>query len=189
MSEPKIVDTTITEDTQVQEPTAQDAQDTATPAVDTQPVEPAKQAKPAAAGKQAKPAAAKQADQPKADDAPAKEAEATAEPKPDGEDAGVKLSKLEQALLHKSAEAAAALAGVRPDRVQYVKALALQGITSYNQDTEAALQAAVAKVLQDIPELIGGAGTGSVGNFARKDPAGSAKIAMEAEVAKSLGCL
>ena len=66
---------------------------------------------------------------------------------------------------------AAALAGVPKERIPYVLRLC---------DTEDKLDAAVAKVLEAVPELRGGAGTGSTGNFARRN--GGAEDALDAKI-------
>ena len=67
---------------------------------------------------------------------------------------------------------AAALAGVPKERIPYVLRLC---------DTEGIdLDAAVAKVLEAVPELCGGAGTGSTGNFARRS--GNAEDALDAKI-------
>ena len=67
---------------------------------------------------------------------------------------------------------AAALAGVPKERIPYVLRLC---------DTEGIdLDAAVAKVLEAVPELRGGAGTGSTGNFARRN--GGAEDALDAKI-------
>ena len=46
------------------------------------------------------------------------------------------------------------------------------------------LDAAVAKVLEAVPELCGGAGTGSTGNFARRN--GNAEDALDAKIRENI---
>ena len=67
---------------------------------------------------------------------------------------------------------AAALAGVSRGRIPYVLRMAdVSGIDPDAQDAADRYQQAVDKVLTDLPELRGNAaGTGSVGNFARRQP-------------------
>ena len=71
---------------------------------------------------------------------------------------------------------AAALAGVPKERIPYVLRMC---------DTEGIdLDAAVAKVLEAVPELCGGAGTGSTGNFARRN--GNAEDALDAKIRENI---
>ena len=64
---------------------------------------------------------------------------------------------------------AAALAGVPKERIPYVMRMAdVTGLDPTAADAAEHYQQAIDKVLADVPELRGGAGTGSTGNFARK---------------------
>ena len=54
-------------------------------------------------------------------------------------------------------------------------------LVDLNQDK---LDAAVAKVLEAVPELCGGAGTGSTGNFARRS--GNAEDALDAKIRENI---
>lgn len=68
---------------------------------------------------------------------------------------------------------AAALAGVPKERIPYAMRMAdVTGLDPSAADAAAQYAAAIAKVLEAVPELRGGAGvgTGSVGNFARRSP-------------------
>ena len=58
-----------------------------------------------------------------------------------------------------------------------IRAALLDRHTAATQDK---LDAAVAKVLEAVPELCGGAGTGSTGNFARRN--GGAEDALDAKI-------
>ena len=64
---------------------------------------------------------------------------------------------------------AAALSGVPKERIPYVMRMAdVTGLDPTAADAAEHYQQAIDKVLADVPELRGGAGTGSTGNFARK---------------------
>lgn len=64
---------------------------------------------------------------------------------------------------------AAALSGVLKERIPYVMRMAdVTGLDPTAADAAEHYQQAIDKVLADVPELRGGAGTGSTGNFARK---------------------
>lgn len=64
---------------------------------------------------------------------------------------------------------AAALAGVAKERIPYVMRMAdVAGLDPSAADAAERYQQAIDKVLEAVPELRGGAGTGSAGNFARK---------------------
>ncbi len=68
---------------------------------------------------------------------------------------------------------AAALAGVPKERIPYAMRMAdVEGLDPSAPDAAAGYTAAIAKVLEAVPELRGsaGVGTGSVGNFPRKSP-------------------
>ena len=76
---------------------------------------------------------------------------------------------------------AAALAGVPKERIPYVLRMCdTEGIDLDAADAQDKLDAAVAKVLEAVPELRGGAGTGSTGNFARRN--GNAEDALDAKI-------
>ena len=76
---------------------------------------------------------------------------------------------------------AAALAGVPKERIPYVLRMCdTEGIDLDAADAQDKLDAAVAKVLEAVPELCGGAGTGSTGNFARRS--GNAEDALDAKI-------
>ena len=76
---------------------------------------------------------------------------------------------------------AAALAGVPKERIPYVLRMCdTEGIDLDAADAQDKLDAAVAKVLEAVPELRGGAGTGSTGNFARRN--GGAEDALDAKI-------
>ena len=76
---------------------------------------------------------------------------------------------------------AAALAGVPKERIPYVLRMCdTEGIDLDAADARDKLDAAVAKVLEVVPELRGGAGTGSTGNFARRN--GGAEDALDAKI-------
>lgn len=76
---------------------------------------------------------------------------------------------------------AAALAGVPKERIPYVLRMCdTEGIDLDAADAQDKLDAAVAKVLEAVPELRGGAGTGSAGNFARRN--GNAEDALDAKI-------
>jgi len=78
------------------------------------------------------------------------------------------VQKLQHALTKATVETAAAKAGVHPERIGYVvKLVGLDGIDIQAEGSAGKVEAAVGKVLSDLPELIGGAGTGGAGNFAR----------------------
>lgn len=76
---------------------------------------------------------------------------------------------------------AAALAGVPKERIPYVLRMCdTEGIDLDAADAQDKLDAAVAKVLEAVPELRGGAGTGSTGNFARRN--GGAEDTLDAKI-------
>ena len=76
---------------------------------------------------------------------------------------------------------AAALAGVPKERIPYVLRMCdTEGIDLDAADAQDKLDAAVAKVLEAVPELRGGAGTGSTGNVARRN--GGAEDALDAKI-------
>ena len=76
---------------------------------------------------------------------------------------------------------AAALAGVPKERIPYVLRMCdTEGIDLDAADAQDKLDAAVAKVLEAVPELRGGTGTGSTGNFARRN--GGAEDALDAKI-------
>ena len=59
-----------------------------------------------------------------------------------------------------------------------------EGIDLDAADAQDKLDAAVAKVLEAVPELCGGAGTGSTGNFARRN--GNAEDALDAKIRENI---
>ena len=80
---------------------------------------------------------------------------------------------------------AAALAGVPKERIPYVLRMCdTEGIDLDAADAQDKLDAAVAKVLEAVPELCGGAGTGSTGNFARRS--GNAEDALDAKIRENI---
>ena len=80
---------------------------------------------------------------------------------------------------------AAALAGVPKERIPYVLRMCdTEGIDLDAADAQDKLDAAVAKVLEAVPELCGGAGTGSTGNFARRN--GNAEDALDAKIRENI---
>lgn len=80
---------------------------------------------------------------------------------------------------------AAALAGVPKERIPYVLRMCdTEGIDLDAADAQDKLDAAVAKVLEAVPELRGGAGTGSTGNFARRS--GNAEDALDAKIRENI---
>ncbi len=89
------------------------------------------------------------------------------EDKPDPEK---RLEAAQQRILTAELRSAAALAGVAKERIPYVLKLAdTASIDLDANDAGEKIEAAIDKVLADLPELRGGAGgTGSAGNFARK---------------------
>lgn len=79
----------------------------------------------------------------------------------------------------------AALAGVPKERIPYVLRMCdTEGIDLDAADAQDKLDAAVAKVLEAVPELCGGAGTGSTGNFARRN--GNAEDALDAKIRENI---
>jgi hypothetical protein len=98
------------------------------------------------------------------------EAEAEATPPDPSAELAKKLEAAEQRLLGSMAEAAALKLGVRPERMKHALRLAdLSGIDSAAEDAAAKIDAAVKAVLDELPELAGGAqGTGSPGAFQRQ---------------------
>ena len=80
---------------------------------------------------------------------------------------------------------AAALAGVPKERIPYVLRMCdTESIDLDAADAQDKLDAAVAKVLEAVPELCGGAGTGSTGNFARRS--GNAEDALDAKIRENI---
>lgn len=83
---------------------------------------------------------------------------------------------------------AAALAGVPKERIPYVLRMCdTESIDLDAADAQDKLDAAVAKVLEAVPELCGGAGTGSTGNFARRS--GNAEDALDAKIRENIRAL
>ncbi|MEG1842817.1 MAG: hypothetical protein RR296_01090 [Clostridia bacterium] len=79
------------------------------------------------------------------------------------------LTKALELALNAEARAAAAGLGVRADRVRYTVKLAdLSGIDLGKEGACEKVSAAISKVLEVMPELKGGAGTGSLGNPPRQ---------------------
>lgn len=80
-----------------------------------------------------------------------------------------RLAKMQAKLGEYQLRTAAALAGVPKERIPYVMRMAdVTGLDPTAADAAEHYQQAIDKVLADVPELRGGAGTGSTGNFARK---------------------
>ena len=135
------------------------------------------------------PTEAKPAEVKPADPTPAETKPAEAKPQEDKPEQApnADTQALKATLLAQSAELAAMRAGASPERAGYVAKLAnLTGIDPATPEGAASLKAAVEKVLADVPELRGGGGTGSAGNFARKG-AQDEKTAMEAQMRAGLG--
>ena len=77
------------------------------------------------------------------------------------------------------------LAGVPKERIPYVLRMCdTEGIDLDAADAQDKLDAAVAKVLEAVPELCGGAGTGSTGNFARRSV--NAEDALDAKIRENI---
>lgn len=80
-----------------------------------------------------------------------------------------RLANMQAKLGEYQLRTAAALAGVPKERIPYVMRMAdVTGLDPTAADAAEHYQKAIDKVLADVPELRGGAGTGSTGNFARK---------------------
>ena len=80
-----------------------------------------------------------------------------------------RLANMQAKLGEYQLRTAAALAGVPKERIPYVMRMAdVTGLDPTAADAAEHYQQAIDKVLADVPELRGGAGTGSTGNFARK---------------------
>ena len=115
-------------------------------------------------------------EKPQAPIAPAQADPVKAEPVKAPKDAPDELTQtrgqLTQALelaLDAEARAAAAGLGIKADRVRYAVRLAdLSGIDLTKEGAAEKVSAAIGKVLEALPELRGGAGTGSVGNHPRQ---------------------
>jgi len=88
----------------------------------------------------------------------------------DAPDHAKQLEAAQQRIMTAELRSAAALAGVPKERIPYVLKLAdTTGIDLNANDAGEKIEAAIGKVLTDLPELRGSAGgTGSTGNFARK---------------------
>ena len=118
---------------------------------------------------QAAPAAQKQPEQ-------AQQAESDTERAQEAEPEEEQTAPLKERLAHMQAKlgeyqlrTAAALSGVPKERIPYVMRMAdVTGLDPTAADAAERYQQAIDKVLADVPELRGGAGTGSTGNFARK---------------------
>ena len=95
-----------------------------------------------------------------------------AEPEETQETLREQMTAMKARLGESQLRTAAALAGVSRERIPYVLRMAdVSGIDPDAQDAADRYQQAVDKVLTDLPELRGNAaGTGSVGNFARRQP-------------------
>lgn len=113
-------------------------------------------------------------DPPAAEGQPAAQTEnppAQEDTKPDdAPDPAKQLEAAQQRIMTAELRSAAALAGVPKERIPYVLKLAdTTGIDLNANDAGEKIEAAIGKVLTDLPELRGSAGgTGSTGNFARK---------------------
>ncbi|MED9821514.1 MAG: hypothetical protein U0J65_05730 [Christensenellales bacterium] len=80
-----------------------------------------------------------------------------------------RMTAMEKKLGEYQLRAAAALAGVPKSRIPYVIRMAdVADIAPDAADAAERYQQAIDKVLEAVPELRGGAGTGSTGNFARR---------------------
>ena len=103
------------------------------------------------------------------------------EPKKDDNDLAARVVTANARAVQAELRTAAALAGVPKERIPYVLRLCdTEGIDLDAADAQDKLDAAVAKVLEAVPELRGGAGTGSTGNFARRN--GGAEDALDAKI-------
>lgn len=107
---------------------------------------------------------------PPASQAPDTERAPQTEEKTEQPDAEKQLEAAQQRIMTAELRSAAALAGVPKERIPYVLRLAdTTGIDLNANDAGEKIEAAIGKVLTDLPELRGSAGgTGSTGNFARK---------------------
>ena len=113
-------------------------------------------------------------------DAAAKAAQ-TAAPADKADDLAARVVTANARAVQAELRTAAALAGVPKERIPYVLRLCdTEGIDLDAADAQDKLDAAVAKVLEAVPEMRGGAGTGSTGNFARRN--GGAEDALDAKI-------
>lgn len=109
------------------------------------------------------------------------------EPKKDGEtdDLAARIVTANARAIRAELRTAAALAGIPKARIPYVLRMCdTEGIDLDAADAQEKLDAAVAKVLEAVPELCGGAGTGSTGNFARRS--GNAEDALDAKIRENI---
>lgn len=80
-----------------------------------------------------------------------------------------RLANMQAKLVEYQLRTAAALSGVAKERIPYVMRMAdVTGLDPSAADAAERYQQAIDKVLEIVPELRGGAGTGGTGNFARK---------------------
>lgn len=91
----------------------------------------------------------------------------------------------------RSASSRAAASKAMPSRFFHAQRIDLEALTIAPlpfdldaADAQDKLDAAVAKVLEAVPELRGGAGTGSTGNFARRS--GNAEDALDAKIRENI---
>ena len=111
-------------------------------------------------------------EQPEQEQKPESDTERAQEDEPEKEQTAPlkeRLANMQAKLGEYQLRTAAALAGVPKERIPYVMRMAdATGLDPTAADAEERYQQAIDKVLADVPELRGGAGTGSTGNFARK---------------------
>lgn len=80
-----------------------------------------------------------------------------------------RVAAMQAKLVEYQLRTAAALSGVAKERIPYVMRMAdVAGLDPSAADAAERYQQAIDKVLEIVPELRGGAGTGGTGNFARK---------------------
>lgn len=86
--------------------------------------------------------------------------------------ANQKLGDVTAKLLTSKAESQAAQMGVKPDRIKHAVRLAeLNGIDPTADEADAKIKEKLQAVLTDMPEMLGGTGTGSPGAFRKPDNA------------------
>lgn len=83
--------------------------------------------------------------------------------------ANQRITDMRTALLTAKAEAKAAALGVKPERLKYALRMAeLAGIDPMADDADGKIGEKLQAIVTDMPELIGGGGTGSSGAFRRQ---------------------
>lgn len=121
------------------------------------------------AAAQAAPVAQKQPEQAQQHESDTERAQEDAPEKEQTAPLKERLANMQAKLGEYQLRTAAALAGVPKERIPYVMRMAdVTGLDPTAADAAEHYQQAIDKVLADVPELRGGAGTGSTGNFARK---------------------